>query len=627
MATNPLSLFAIEPGDESSSASPESSKMDLISRQSGALEKLISSLGQRNTNYFSIAGQLLDPGKTGSAGEAFGRASSEVGRQQEARDQQAPSIAMLKAQLLNQEYQLGLQQQGMGLLGKIMGTGPKEAVSMLETGEIPASLGRMADPRQVVGLMATYKPYGEALKAGIELQQKDAENALKLLSTGVDIKKATVDMSPSQRDDFMANIGGWASKLGFTLPSDQGNTKQPQAPTQSSTQSKGVVAADLNNGTGIGWNGKTYTQYASPQQWAKAHDDLANRYLTGEALGKDVKPTVENYVGRWVTGDPQKGSTKELADYVGTLKSELNNAGVTLNKDGTIPNTPEARRALAIGQVKAETSPDKQAPFLKSLGVNVPEQQNTNRSQYAPSSGVQQRYDETPKAFEERKKKIEEPNIKDFAEVASGLNKINRDSLIVSNTDLGELREIAKRPDAKKIFAPLQLQGGESYAEAATKAVGDMINKGISVSVQNLNAHLGIPFEKVYQNLALTPDQKVVAERAKNIISQQVINNIIANKTAAFGGSRVTNYQDQQLSAMNANMNDLPKYIGGWSLRRQVDNASLLDTQDEWIKYQREAHKQNKILDPKDFLLSDAYLKDLPGRHATALRKVQEAFK
>jgi hypothetical protein len=26
-------------------------------------------------------------------------------------------------------------------------------------------------------------------------------------------------------------------------------------------------------------------------------------------------------------------------------------------------------------------------------------------------------------------------------------------------------------------------------------------------------------------------------------------------------------------------------------------------------------------------LLSDTYLKDLPGRHATALRKVQEAFK
>jgi hypothetical protein len=392
-------------------------------------------------------------------------------------------------------------------------------------------------------------------------------------------------------------------------------------------QSKGVAAADLNNGTGIGWNGKTYTQYESPQQWAKAHDDLANRYLSGEALGKEVKPTLENYVGRWVTGDPLKGSSKELSGYVGMLKSELNNAGVTLNKDGTIPNTPEARRALAIGQVKAETSPDKQAPFLKSLGVNASEQQPTNRSQYAPSSGVQQRYDETPKDFAERKKKIEEPGIKDIAEVASGLNKINRDSLIVSNTDLGELREIAKRDDAKKIFAPLQLQGGENYAEAATKAAGDMLNRGINLNVQNLNAHIGIPFEKVYQNLNLSGDQKVVAERARNIIAQQVINNIIANKTAAFGGSRVTNYQDQQLSAMNASMNDLPKYIGGWSLRRQVDNASLIDTQDEWIKYQREAHKQNKILDPKDFILSDTYLKDLPGRHASALRKVQEAFK
>ena len=621
MPISPLSLFASEPEDANTS-SPDLSKTDLISRQTGALEKLVSSLGQRNSNYFSIAGQLLDPGKTGNAGEALGRAASEVGRQQEARDQQAPSIAMLKAQLLNQEYQLGLQQQGMGLLGKIIGTEPKEAVSMLQSGELPGNLGRLADPRQVVGLMSVYKPYGEALKAGIELQQKDAENALKLFATGVDIKKATVDMSPDQREDFMSNMGSWASKLGFALPGTQGNVNQP------TTTSKGVAAADLNNGTGIGWNGKTYTQYESPQQWAKAHDDLANQYLTGEALGKDVKPTVENYVGRWVMGDPLKGATKELSGYVGILKNELNNAGVTLNKDGTIPNTPEARKALAIGQVKAETSPEKQAPFLRTLGVNVPvSEQPTNRSQYAPSSGIQQRSDETPAAFAERKKKIEEPGLKDVAEVASGLNKINRDSLVVSNTDLNELRDIAKRPDANKIFAPLQLQGGESYAEAATKVAGDMLNKGINLNVQTLNAHIGIPFEKVYQNINLTPDQKVVAERAKNIISQQVINNIIANKTAAFGGSRVTNYQDQQLSAMNANMDNLPKYIGGWALRRQVDNASLLDTQDEWIKYQREAHKQNKILDPKDFLLSDTYLKDLPGRHASALRKVQEAFK
>ena len=619
MPISPLSLFASEPEDANTSSASDMSKTDLISRQTGALEKLVSSLGQRNSNYFSIAGQLLDPGRTGNAGEALGRAASEVGRQQEARDQQAPSIAMLKAQLLNQEYQLGLQQQGMGMLGKIMGTGPKEAVSMLETGELPASLGRMVDPRQIVGLMATYKPYGEALKAGYELQQKDVENSLRLLASGIDITKATENLSPDQKADFMSNMGSWASKLGFTLPGTQGAVKQPMT---------GAVAADLNNGTGIGWNGKTYTQYDSPQQWAKAHDDLANRYLTGEALGKDVKPTVENYVGRWVTGDPLKGATKELSGYVGILKNELNNAGVTLNKDGTIPNTPEARKALAIGQVKAETSPEKQAPFLKTLGVNVPvSEQPTNRSQYAPSSGIQQRSDETPKDFAERKKLIESPGIKDVAEVASGLNKINRDSLVVSNTDLNELRDISKRPDANKIFAPLQLQGGESYAEAATKVAGDMLNKGINLSVQNLNAHIGVPFEKVYQNLNLTPDQKVVAERAKNIISQQVINNIIANKTAAFGGSRVTNYQDQQLSAMNANMDNLPKYIGGWALRRQVDNASLIDTQDEWIKYQREAHKQNKILDPKDFLLSDTYLKDLPGRHASALRKVQEAFK
>ena len=635
MATNPLSLFAIQPGDEETPSS-DMSKTDLISRQSGALQKLISSLGQKNSNYFSIAGQLFDPGRTGSAGEALGRASSEIGKQQELRDQQAPNIAMLKAQLLNQEYQMGLQKQGMSMLGNIMGTSPDEAVNRLQTGEIPPSLGRIADPRQVVGLMATYKPYGEALRAGIELQQKDVENSLKLLASGIDITKATENLSPAQKEDFLSNLGGWAAKLGFTIPGPKNTEQQPTTSTPATGTQRNVpeptrnisdISSILGNGLTLSSGyGTRQDPFNKSQTQTHAHLDFSGKLGTeikSFGNGTVVKAGVNGGYGNYVEVKDDKGAT--------TFYGHLNNIDPNIKEGdivrqgqiiGTLGSTGRSTGPhLAFGMRDAKGNPVNPMERIEAAKPVLDQSKNK------PSSGIQQRQDETPAAFRERKAKIEEPQLKDIAEIASGLNKVDRGALKTSNVDLSELREIANRPDASKIFAPLQLQGGESYAQAATKVAGRMLDKGVGLTVQNLNIQLGLPFKDFYQNLNLTAEQKVIAERAKNIIAQQVINNIIANKTAAFGGSRVTNYQDQQLSELNASMDNLPKYIGGWALRRQVDNASLIDTHDEWLKYQRSAYKNNQVSDPRDFLYSDIYLKDLPSRHATMLKRVQEAFK
>jgi len=61
---------------------------DILVKQNQALNELVSSLNQRqNPNWFSVAGALLNPGRTGSAGEALGSAATEVGRQQEQQQQ------------------------------------------------------------------------------------------------------------------------------------------------------------------------------------------------------------------------------------------------------------------------------------------------------------------------------------------------------------------------------------------------------------------------------------------------------------------------------------------------------------------------------------------------------------
>ena len=79
-----------------------------------ALQQVVDLLQTRNQpNLFSVAGALLDPGRTGNVGEAIGRASTELGRQQEVQQQQAPNIAMMRAQIAAQKYEMGNQSKAL----------------------------------------------------------------------------------------------------------------------------------------------------------------------------------------------------------------------------------------------------------------------------------------------------------------------------------------------------------------------------------------------------------------------------------------------------------------------------------------------------------------------------------
>jgi len=103
-----------------------------------ALQKVLSSLDNRNkTNWFSIAGQLFDPGRTGNAGEAIGRTATEVGKQQEKQEEQEPTIAMMRAQLAGQTYQIKNEGKALEVLAGAIGTDPKTLSTQLSNGTLP----------------------------------------------------------------------------------------------------------------------------------------------------------------------------------------------------------------------------------------------------------------------------------------------------------------------------------------------------------------------------------------------------------------------------------------------------------------------------------------------------------
>ena len=586
---------------------------DILVKQNQALNELVSSLNQRqNPNWFSVAGALLNPGRTGNAGEALGSAATEVGRQQEQQQQQAPNIAMIKAQLLGQQYQMGLKQQGMNLLSNIMGgESPQEALKSLQTGNVAPSVARMATPQQIVALMSVDKDMGNALKTGVELQQTDMKNAIELLGKGVDIAKATSGLSQEQKDDLLSNLGPWSSKLGLTIPvSGTGAVKQPEAvkPVEFSPEkSYGTPPKLLDN---LGMVESTDNPYAVNKD--------------SKAMGKHqfIPDTAAMLNKQGVKFNPfDEKESRAAADYY--IQQLVKQNGGDYYK--------------ALAAYGGYSDPSKATGYINKIlnGVDLGKQPTSTANQPQPqitpvqSSGLIRRYDETPEQFNERRKAIEAGAIKDYNEMASGLAKINIDSLKSSNADLSELKSYAeyKRPDGTNpIFAPLQLNGKENYAQAISKAAMQVLQEGGNLSVNNVNAHAGINLEPVYQNLKLTPQEKVMASRAANIISQQVINNIIANKTAAFGGSRVTNYQDQQLSALNANMSQLPNYIKGWATRRQVDNSALLELGDAYNSYVKQAYDRNQTADPRGFFTSDTYRKELPNNHTKMMNEALKRY-
>ena len=132
-------------------------------------------------------------------------------------------------------------------------------------------------------------------------------------------------------------------------------------------------AANYNNPTGYGWNktNRTWAKYNTPEEGINDSLNRIGGYLSNQGPMSNVVSTPENYVGMWVNGDPKTGSSVQGGSYVKKIRTELANAGIELNKNGSIPNTEQARKAILKAHIVQENAPENQNKFLKVLNTNV----------------------------------------------------------------------------------------------------------------------------------------------------------------------------------------------------------------------------------------------------------------
>lgn len=223
MATSPLTAFSSMPAPPAAD-SGDTQQQGAYNQYMSAIDKVVQALEKRKgINYFNLAGQLLDPGRTGSAGEAIGRGAASIGRDMEQDEAAEPNLAMLRANLAQGKYQMAQKQQGLNTLNDLfpsetaqpsqsVAQGPAAATSEVAgpatagattqnmTGAAPAnrtsvpavSTGWMPDRRTVGMLLAgsngepgpVLKAIAEArIKQQLELAKPtDAQRDLSLLS-------------------------------------------------------------------------------------------------------------------------------------------------------------------------------------------------------------------------------------------------------------------------------------------------------------------------------------------------------------------------------------------------------------------------------------------------------------
>ena len=131
MATNPLGALptAIPPGI----AGDPNAQQEYMA----ALSKVIESLEKRNEiNYFNVAGQFFDPGRTGSFGESVGRASASVGKDVEAQRANAPTLAMMRAQLAGQKYTIQNDAKALNMIFDNLDIDPQNGQQTLSSGNL-----------------------------------------------------------------------------------------------------------------------------------------------------------------------------------------------------------------------------------------------------------------------------------------------------------------------------------------------------------------------------------------------------------------------------------------------------------------------------------------------------------
>jgi len=500
-----------------------------------AISKVLSSLQDRNqVNLFNVAGAFLDPGRTGNVGEALGRASMSVGRDVEAQRAAEPSIAMMRAQLAGQKYEIGNQGKALNLLADTFGMTPQATSQAISTGNLPNSMVSKLTPEIYTTVSLLYPKLGETLKNAFGMDVERQKLGFDLMGKVTDAAKIVIENGPGAipylSKTLTQNMPGQPAPaagpaLNFKPPVDGpmtspfGMRKDPVDPSKTA----------MHNGIDFGGTPGAPVSAVLPGVVKSA--GAKGQY--GNMVEVEHKDGSISYYAHLDGINVKPGDKIDQGTPIGTLGSTGKSTGAHVEfgvrKDGRpIDPTP------LFGQ-----KPASDAVQVASLGnENLP----------------------LGKRTEVEKTRVLEAD-KPFQTKVELITNYTPQVIGASNRNLDELDQLAgKYPRA---FGLMKKQG-------LLTAIQSAANQGLTASAGQYTASLSLPVQTFLEKYRLSEAEQDAITRASQIIGEEFLMNVKTNKGLL--GVNPTDNDARLLQAPMASLDDSARAIQAWSRRQTLVN-------------------------------------------------------
>ena len=545
-----------------------------------AMDKVVKSLESRNKiNMFNVAGAFFNPGRTGSFGEGLGRASESIGKDIEAQQQQEPTIAMMRAQIAGQKYNLANDAKALQIMSDNLGMNPMQLQQLSQN---PGGLNssQLNKIQQLYPVVAQLSPgRAEMLKNMFTMGVESS----KLGFQGNEQRTKAADIVIKNGPGALAYL---SPEITAGMPGTEG-AKQEAAPTGFGFQMP-VTNGRISSPFGERTNplDKTKTETHGGIDFAAPLGSPVQAVLPG--VVKRVIPEAQSGgFGNKVEVQHPDGSISYYAHLQDANVKEGDKIGQG-STIGTVGSTGKSTGAhLEFGVLDKSGSPIDPSPLfsgnksIEGKGVQVASLGNEGLENVplGERAGIQkQRIEATDKPWYAKREEIQNytPTV-----------------IKTSNANLSELDDIASKH--ANIFGLMQKQG-------LIAAMQNAAQEGVQGNVGAYSAHIGLPIKEFLKNNNLSPDERVAFNRATQILGQEFLNNVKTNRGLL--GINPTDNDARLLQAPMATVDDSAKTVQYWVRQQMLTNYQ----RQELFSALRDHDKQSgKTSDPASFFDSPRY--------------------
>lgn len=533
-----------------------------------AISKVLASLENRNQiNWFNVAGQFLDPGRTGNVGEALGRAATSIGGDVNRQLEQEPNIAMMRASLAGQKYEIQNQSKALSLLADTFGMTPQATTQAISSGQLPSSMVNKLTPEIYSTINLLYPKLGETLKNafGMDVERQK-------LTT--DINKGVTDAAKIVIENGPGAIPYLSKVFTQNMPGQEQTTGGP------TLNFRPPVEGKITSGFGM------RKDPVNPDKTAM-HNGIDFSGQPGAPVSA-VLPGVVKSAGT----KGQYGNMVEVEHKDGTVSYYAHLDGVNVKPgDRVDQGTPIG----TIGSTGKSTGPHVEFGVRRADGVPI--DVTPMFGQKPASEGVQVaslNNEGLPlaKSTEVAKTRVLESD-KPFQAKVDVISNYTPQAIDASNRNLDELDQLAaKYPRA---FGLLKKQGTLTAIQAAAQ-------KGLQATAGQYSASVSLPVTEFLSKYRLSEAEQDAVTRASQIIGEEFLANVKTNKGLL--GVNPTDNDARLLQAPMASLDDSARAIQAWARRQTLVN---MERKDLFNALDQHRKRVGTTAPPSAFFTSDDY--------------------